>query len=337
MGTLERHDNARAIRGLLLAAGIAVAIAMVPFLSGLFGALILFVAVRRPYAALAQRLRPRPAAAAIAAGTLLILLIPAAWLAMTVVSQSAEFVSGLDPKVITRRLAESRFGSPEAARVIGGITDTIVAWVSGQAIDLVSGATSVVLNTFIALFGLYYLLIDGARVWARLRLVLPLSERMVDALAERFIHVTDALLLGTLFTALLQGSLVGTAFAIAGLAPAAVWGFVTACASVLPLFGSALVWLPGAIVLFAAGRPGSAIGLVAFGALVVSNIDNLVRPIIYRRVSGIHPMLTIVGAFAGVRLFGLTGALIGPLLLSYFVELLSLYGRAAEAERLAVT
>jgi predicted PurR-regulated permease PerM len=153
---------------------------------------------------------------------------------------------------------------------------------------------------------------------------------MVDALAERFIHATDALLLGTLFTALLQGSLVGAAFAVAGLAPAVLWGFVTACASVLPLFGSALVWLPGSIALFANGRHGAAVGLFAFGALFVSNIDNLVRPIIYRRVSGIHPLLTIVGAFAGVRIFGLIGALIGPLLLSYFAELLSLYEHAVE-------
>jgi predicted PurR-regulated permease PerM len=97
---------------------------------------------------------------------------------------------------------------------------------------------------------------------------------------------------------------------------------------VLPLFGSALVWLPGSIVLFASGRPGAAIALLVFGAVVVSNIDNLVRPIVYRRVSGIHPMLTIVGAFAGVHLFGLIGALVGPLLLSYFVELTSLYERA---------
>jgi predicted PurR-regulated permease PerM len=323
-----------ALRGLLFAAAIALSIALLPFLSGLFGAVILFVAARRPYALLTRRAPPRTAAGIIVLGTLMVLLIPAAWLAATIVSQTTDFVSGVDPSVITRRIAESRFGSPEAVRVIGKLSDAALAWLSGQALDFVGGATSAVLNTFIALTGLYYLLVDGPRLWRRARAVLPMSDVMLDALSDRFVHTTDALLLGTLFTAVLQGSLVGAAFAVAGLAPAALWGFVTACASVLPLFGSALVWLPGSIVLFAAGRPGAAIGLAAFGAVVVSNIDNLVRPIVYRRVSGIHPMLTIVGAFAGVRLFGLIGALVGPLLLSYVVELTSLYERAAKTDGL---
>jgi predicted PurR-regulated permease PerM len=95
--------------------------------------------------------------------------------------------------------------------------------------------------------------------------------------------------------------------------------------SVLPLFGSAIVWLPGVVVLLFDHRPTAALLLAALGAGLASNIDNLVRPLVYRRVSGIHPMLTIVGAFAGVRLVGLIGAFVGTLVLSYFFELLGVY------------
>jgi predicted PurR-regulated permease PerM len=94
---------------------------------------------------------------------------------------------------------------------------------------------------------------------------------------------------------------------------------------VFPLFGSAIVWLPGVIVLLLNHRPGAASLLAALGAVLASNLDNLVRPLVYRRVSGIRPMVTLVGAFAGVRLFGLIGAFIGPLVLSYFVELFGVY------------
>jgi predicted PurR-regulated permease PerM len=110
-----------------------------------------------------------------------------------------------------------------------------------------------------------------------------------------------------------------------------LWGFVTACVSVLPLFGSALVWAPGVGILLLNHRPGAALFLLVLGGGIASNLDNLIRPLVYRRVSGIHPLVTLLGAFAGVRLFGLIGAFIGPLVLSYFIELLGIYESATFA------
>jgi predicted PurR-regulated permease PerM len=100
---------------------------------------------------------------------------------------------------------------------------------------------------------------------------------------------------------------------------------VTAFASILPVLGSALVWLPGVIVLLLQSKYGAAAGLAAIGGLVASNIDNLIRPLVYRRVSDIHPMVTLIGAFAGVKYFGLLGVLLGPLAIAYLFELLRSY------------
>ncbi|HEX8904649.1 MAG TPA: AI-2E family transporter, partial [Longimicrobiaceae bacterium] len=136
---------------------------------------------------------------------------------------------------------------------------------------------------------------------------------------------TEAMLLGTFLTAALQGTLVGAAFALVGLPAAVFWGLVTACAAVLPVLGSALVWLPAAGYLALAGRYGAAGFMLAAGAVVVSNLDNLVWLAVYRRVSGIHPMVTLVGCLAGMRVFGMLGILFGPLALSYFFELLRIY------------
>jgi predicted PurR-regulated permease PerM len=130
----------------------------------------------------------------------------------------------------------------------------------------------------------------------------------------------------------LQGTIVGIAFALIGFHPAAVWGFVTACVSVLPLLGSALVWLPGVAILLIQHRVGAAIILGILGGGLASNIDNVVRLLVYRRVSGIHPMLTLVGAFAGVRLFGVVGAFLGPLILSYVFELIAVYEDAMSSD-----
>ena len=168
---------------------------------------------------------------------------------------------------------------------------------------------------------------------ARIKRLVPIPDETVDLIVARFASVTEALLLGTVLTAALQGTIVGIGFAIVGLQPAVLWGFLTACASVMPVFGSATVWLPGIVVLLLDHRPGAALVLAVLGAGLASNIDNVVRPLVYRRVSGIHPMLTLVGAFAGVRLFGLIGAFVGPLVLSYFVELVDVYDTTVHRRR----
>jgi predicted PurR-regulated permease PerM len=89
------------------------------------------------------------------------------------------------------------------------------------------------------------------------------------------------------------------------------------------------VWLPGVAVLLLDHRSGAALFLALLGGGLASNIDNIARLIVYRSVSGIHPMITLVGAFAGLRLFGVVGVFLGPLVLSYFFELLAVYEETA--------
>jgi hypothetical protein len=106
-----------------------------------------------------------------------------------------------------------------------------------------------------------------------------------------------------------------------------VWGVLTAFGAVVPIIGSGLVWIPATLLLLATQRYADAILLGVIGAIVVANVDNVARPLIYRRVSRIHPMITLVGAFAGIRYFGVLGVLFGPLGLAYFFEVLTLYRR----------
>jgi predicted PurR-regulated permease PerM len=105
------------------------------------------------------------------------------------------------------------------------------------------------------------------------------------------------------------------------------------------MFGSGIVWLPATAYLIAMQRYGAAIALAVFGAVVVSNTDNALRLVVYKRVSAVHPMVTLVGAFAGVNAFGLAGLLIGPLILLYAIELLRAHepGESADAMAAAPT
>lgn len=323
-----RPDSPADLRRLLLIAALAIAVGLFPFASGLIGSLMLATLLRPIHRRLAPVLRPRASAFTLAIGAFVTLLLPGGWLLSTIVKEARGFLATLDVDTLTVQLSRWRFGSVELSSDVGGVATTLVSWLSTHAAGVVGSVTLAMLNVLIALFGLYYLLFGGERLWLRARRFLPVNTATADALASRFVDVTDALLLGTLLTAVLQGTLVGMAFSIVGLRPPILWGFVTACVSVLPLLGSALVWLPGVILLLTQHRAGAAVFLLAIGGGLASNLDNLLRPFVYRRVSGIHPMLTLVGAFAGVRLFGLIGAFLGPLVLSYFVELLDVYDDA---------
>ena len=95
--------------------------------------------------------------------------------------------------------------------------------------------------------------------------------------------------------------------------------------AILPVVGSGVIWLPGAAVLYYTGNVGAAIGLALFGFVVIGNVDNVIRPWVYNRYAAIHPMITVVGAIAGVSYLGFLGLLIGPLALMYFFELVRMY------------
>lgn len=325
-GAIE--PGARAIRRLLLIVAAAVLLGILPFLSGLVGSLILYVVTRRLHARLSRVVPQRVSALIIPVGVFIVLLVPGAWLVSTIVSEGADAVRSWRADDVYTWLSRTPFGEFDVTKTVASAGTAVFAWFSTHATALFGSVASTGVNVVIALFGLYYLLLGAEPLWSRAKRLLPVSDRVAELLAARFAAVTEALLLGTVLTAVLQGAVVGVGFALVGLHPAVLWGFVTACVSVLPLFGSALVWLPGVVILLFDHRPGAALGLAVLGGGIASNLDNVVRLLLYRRVSGIHPMLTLLGAFAGLRMFGVIGAFLGPLILSYLVELLDVYEEA---------
>ena len=171
----------------------------------------------------------------------------------------------------------------------------------------------------------FYVLKHPGDVWLDSRPYIPFSDANTKKLGRRFKDVTVSTVIGTGVVAAIQGALLGLAFWVAGLPNGLFWGVVTAAFAILPVVGSGLIWGPAAIVLYMQGRPIAAILLALWGAIIVGSVDNFIRPLIYRRFSAIHPLITLIGAIGGVSYFGLLGLLIGPLALSYFFELIRMY------------
>ena len=310
---------------LILALGVAILLALTPFLSGLLGAAVLYVMFIGTYKRLNAVMPTGLASAITLILAIVVIALPLAWLIGVLIDRVPDALQSLQSGVLLDRLSQLRIGRIDVGARIAEASGSLVQWVSAQAIGFVGGAASASLNLIIAFFGLYYMLHSGDALWSGFHGYVPFSSSTADALRLHFYSVTQATLLGTIATAAAQGTLIGLAFLLVGLPDPLVWGSMAAFASILPVLGTGLVWMPAVLVLFFQQRYGAMAVMLVVGWLLASNIDNLIRPMVYRRVSNIHPMVTLVGAFAGIKYFGLPGLLLGPLAIAYFFELLRFY------------
>jgi predicted PurR-regulated permease PerM len=317
-------DRQRAA-GLILALGLALLVTLWPFSTGLVGAPVLFVVMAPLHRWLSRRMPVRAAAAIVIVLGILLIIGPGVSIVGLVAAEAQDMATGVIRSPLLARLSRIRVGPYQVGAQLEQIGSQIVSFIGASALGLIGTATRLGIQLTIAFFGLYYLLVSPESAWRAVRPFIPFSAASAEILRRRFADVTISTLVGTGLTALIQGTAVGLGFWTVGLSNPLFWGVVTVIFAILPVVGSGLVWGPGAASLVIDGRWGSAIGLVIWGIVVVGNVDNVIRPIVFRRWAQVHPFVTVIGAFMGLRYFGLLGLLIGPLAISYFFELIRMY------------
>ncbi len=192
------------------------------------------------------------------------------------------------------------------------------------------GALGSVVSFLIMLFLLYFLIQDGDEMIARGRRLIPLDEARKGRLFKQLSDVTRAIVFGTAVTAVLQGTFVGIGFAIAGLPSPVVFGVLAALLSLLPVGGSALVWIPGALWLFFDKHWGYGIFLTVWG-VIISGIDNVIRPILISGRAEISALAVFIGVLGGIPAFGAIGVFVGPVLISLVIALIE-FAEETQAE-----
>src|SRR3989475_9376733 len=323
MPLIDTNHQRAALLVLLL--GLALVIALTPYATGLIGIPVLYAVFAPVHEWLSLRARPKVAASLVVVLALFLIVVPGVSFAGLIVNQAQQITGSVVKNPILGRIAQLELGGVDIGPRIADLGAKIVGWLGSSAFGLIGTATRLALNLTISLFGLFYLLLRPEQTWAAVRPYIPFSAKNAEKLRQRFRDVTTSTIIGTGLTAAIQGLLVGLGFWIVHLPNAVFWGVVTMVFAVLPVVGSGLVWGPGAIALLLAHRPGAALLLALIGIVVVGNVDYLIRPMVFRRWAHIHPLVTLVGALAGVPYFGLLGLLIGPLALSYLFELIKMY------------
>lgn len=228
-------------------------------------------------------------------------------------AKAGDFTSLTKEQILTSA-AEAAQGVLQQAASLGG--------------SVLVGTVGVITQFALTMFLLFFFLRDGREMLLRGVRLVPMTSARKDELAANLGGVTRAVVLGTLVTAGVQGTLVGIGFAIAGLASPLVFGAVGALASLIPIVGTALVWVPAAITLVAQGQTGWAIFLVAWSIVLVAGSDNVIRPLIISGQSNASTLLVFIGLLGGINVFGFAGIFMGPLVLTLVAALL----RYADAE-----
>lgn len=216
----------------------------------------------------------------------------------------------IEPQAIAQKIAQY-------ATSLGSNLVTISAKVLGDA-------TNFLMHFFLMLFVLFFLLRDNEQIITSIRHVIPLSRSQEDRLLNEIESVSKSAVMGSFLTAIAQGVAGGLGMWLAGF-PGLFWGTMIGFASFIPVFGTALIWIPAAIYLFATGDTIWAAFLTIWCIIIVGSIDNLLRPILMKGSAGMSTLLIFFSLLGGIQLFGLMGLIYGPLIFAITIVLFTMY------------
>ncbi|MFD2143959.1 AI-2E family transporter [Mucilaginibacter antarcticus] len=191
--------------------------------------------------------------------------------------------------------------------------------------SLIGSAANIILVLIVMYFLLYFMFVQNREFEAGLMRYAPFREQYAIKFAEALRNSTYSNVLGQGVIAVVQGALLANGFWLFGIPDPVFWGVIGAFISFLPVVGAPTLCIPASLLLFANNETLKGVLLLAYGLLFIGNVDNVLRMIINKRIANTHPLISVVGVFIGLPLFGITGLVFGPLLLSYFLLLIEIY------------
>ena len=327
---LNKKEYRYILVALILILGFILFKELQPYLSGFMGALTLFVLLRgqMKYLTKKKKLSRGLSATIIMLESLLLFLIPLTGVTFLAI----DTLSGIriDPEQIKEQvlsfiaLIENRFDfkifTPANFSFIPKLGTNVVQ-------VLATGSYSLIINVVVILFVLYFMLYSYEEFEVTIREILPFTSEN----KQTFVHETKSIIqanaVGIPLLAIIQGIFAYGGYMIFGVNNALLYAVLTACATILPVVGTTLIWLPLALIYLFQGNYLGGIGLILFGAIVIGGVDNLARLLLQKRLADIHPLITIFVVFIGIPMFGFWGVIFGPLLLSLFILFFNMYRR----------
>ena len=228
-------------------------------------------------------------------------------------------------------LAEYMPSQEQLVQQVGTAAKTAGAFLVGFASRMTVTTAAFLLNLFVMLYAMFFFFKDGHKILERIFYYLPLSDEDETSMLARFTSITRATVKGTLVIGVIQGTLAGVAFWVAGIDGAALWGTIMTILSIIPGIGAPLVWVPVVIVLFVNGQYMTGTLLLVWCGVVVATIDNFLRPVFVGRDAQMPDLLILIGTLGGLFLFGPIGFIVGPIICGLFLTVWDIYGTTFKA------
>ncbi len=237
-----------------------------------------------------------------------------------------------EPSVITGYLAKVPFYEQilpyrdmileKAGQAVGIISNLLINSLS----SMTKMTVNALFNVVIMLYVMFYFLTMGDVLLEKILYYLPLAHHDEERLLQRFTSVAGATMKSTLIIGILQGGLCGFAFYLAGIQGSVFWGTVMAVMSVIPAFGTAIVWGPALVILALSGHFTGVLILAVICGAVAGNLDNVLRPRLVGKDTEMHDLFVLFGTLGGIALFGILGIIIGPIISALFITIWEIYG-----------
>ncbi|MEO0731918.1 MAG: AI-2E family transporter [Bacteroidota bacterium] len=273
----------------------------------------------------------------------LFVIIPFVFLSIALVDQGVGFYESvrtgeLDPTVVVNLVEEQvpmvtetleKYGvsTKDLGERLSSFAVEVSQFIANRAFAVGGNLVNVFVQFTLMLYLLFFFFKDGRRIMRAIIDTIPMGNVRERALFMRFAQVSKATLKGTLVVAIVQGSIGGVLFALVGIPGALLWGVAMTLLALLPVGGSAIVWLPAAVILFAQGFVGRAIIVLIVGALIIGLVDNLLRPLLVGRDTEMPDYLVLISTLGGITWFGLSGFVIGPTIAALFITVWEMMGK----------
>lgn len=306
---------------IILLLGILIFLKLTPFLGGILGAMTIYILLRNQMLYLSGKKHVRRSLMAILMliETVLIFLIPLGLIIWLLIDKFQDV--NLNPKAILDPIyhlsdvIREKTGYDVLSKANINSAMSLLPRL-GQI--LMGSITSFIINVLVLLFVLYFMLIGGKKMESYIADILPFNRRNKRDVLHEFNMVVKSNAIGVPLLAIIQGAIAMLGYVIFGAPAPVLWGIVSCFATIIPVIGTSIVWLPLALYMGTEGHWGLAIGLVLYGVLVVSNVDNVIRSLLQKKMADTHPLITIFGVVIGLALFGFMGVIFGPLMLAIF-------------------
>ena len=305
------------------------------FLPGVLGAITLYILSRKTYFKLTEKKKWSPGWTAllyILAYTIIICL--PVYLAVVLVTPKliALFNNPVQLLIAVKSFSQKIQDATGMEFFNSDALKNATQKLAGNLPLLLTGTANFLTNLILMFFVLYYMLVHGSEMEKYLNDFIPLKEKNRAMLSKETNIMIRANAIGIPLLALIQGFVGALGYAIFGVGEFTLWGFLTGVASLIPIVGTGLIWVPLTVYLFAIDHIWQGVGLAIYSLVILTNIDYVARITVLRKIGNVHPIITIFGVIIGLSMFGFLGLVFGPLLISYFIVLIRIYRNEFNAE-----